>query len=450
MFSVCCLSNDVPRLAALLELFRPVAGELVVAVDDRVDARPLSALADLVFTFPFAEPADRARQWLHEQTTGDWVFWIDGDEAPSRALLDAVAAPPSDVTHCYVPRRWLWRDGWLDEPPWRPDWQLRLVRKEAARFPGRTHIGLAADGPRRYLEAPLYHLDLLLKDRIAREEQVRRFDRARPGLRLGGRPLNEAYYLPESRDPKVAPIPEEDAAIVDLVLRPQPPNTVVGAEPVPARREEIDARWAERSLPESAYRASLELVDAPESLVAGEVCMIDVRVTNLGSETLPRELPEIRLAYQGLPSQLRTQLPHDLPPGEVTLVPVALEAPEEPGVYVVEIDLVHERHRWFRCGVEVQLEVVPRRRVVILVGQPPGDAAYDAQIEGLLATFDPTLEPLLVGPKPDWLRDRFGVEAAARPPTWRPDAVRALPGSRRYDRIRLRFGARRLRRRARG
>ena len=64
--------------------------------------------------------------------------------------------------------------------------------------------------------------------------------------------------------------------------------------------------------------------------------------------------------------------------------------------------------------------------------------------------IDPTLEPLLVGPKPDWLRDRFGVEAAARPPTWRPDAVRALPGSRRYDRIRLRFGARRLRRRARG
>src|SRR5262245_60147555 len=48
--SVCCLSGGPPeRLAAILRLLRPVADEIVVGVDDRVDLRalgPVQALAD--------------------------------------------------------------------------------------------------------------------------------------------------------------------------------------------------------------------------------------------------------------------------------------------------------------------------------------------------------------------------------------------------------------------
>ncbi len=450
MLSVCCLSNDVPRLAALLALLRPVAGELVVAVDDRADARPLARLADRLFAFPYADPPARTQQWLHEQSSGDWVFWVDGDEAPSRALLEALAAPPDDVTHCYVPRRWLWGDGWLDETPWRPDWQPRLVRRDAARFPGRVHVPLAATGPHRYLEAPLYHLDLLLKDRAAREAQVRRFERLQPGMRVAGRPLNEAYYLPESRAPRLAPVPAEDEPLVAAVLAPAAPPPAEGPPPPAATREEIDARWAERPLPAEAYRARIEPVVAPDPFVAGEVRAVDVRVTNLGVETLRPDLPEVRLAYRGLPSLLRTPLPHDLVPGETTLVPVVVEAPADPGTYAVTIDLVHERHRWFDCGVEVELVVRPRRRAVVLVGQPPGDEAFDRRVEEVLAGLDPELEPLLVGPRPDWLRDRFGVEASERPPASRPDAVRVVPAGRRRDRLLLRLRARRLSRHARG
>ena len=145
--------------------------------------------------------------------------------------------------------------------------------------------------------------------------------------------------------------------------------------------------------------------------------MIDVGVTNLGTETWAwgwHGRPEIRLSYLGLDHAERTPLPHDLAPGETTTVPLAVRAPDRPGRVAITVDLVHERHRWFDCGAAIALDVQPRRRAVVLVGQPPGDAAFDRQVDDVLLGLDPGVEPLLVGPKPDWLRDRFRVPAQAR------------------------------------
>jgi hypothetical protein len=452
MLSVCCLSGGPPaRLAALLGMLRDVADELVVAVDERVEPEALGAvseLADTLVRYPFAPPVERPFAWLHALCRGDWIFRIDDDEVPGVALLEALRTPDERLTHVFVPRRWLWRDGFLDADPWAPDWQLRLVRRGAARFPGRMHVPIAAAGPHAYLEAPLYHLDLAVNDPAARAEKVRRYDRERAGLRLGGRPLNEAYYLPESREPRVAPVPPEDTPLVRAVLEASP---VQGAgAPAGLRlatREEIDALWVERALPESAYRARLEAGRVP-AFVAGEVKQVDVRVTNLGTETWSHgseAAPEIRLSYSGLPDALRTPLPHDLEPGATTLVPVSIAAPEQPGRHRISLDLVHERQRWFGAAVPLELEVRPRRRAVVLVGQPPGEEPFDRRVDDALAALDPALEPLLVGPRPDWLRDRFGAEAQADPPA-RADAVVVVPAGRRRDRLRLRFAARQLRR----
>jgi hypothetical protein len=217
-----------------------------------------------------------------------------------------------------------------------------------------------------------------------------------------------------------------------------------------ATREEVDAWWGERPLAADAYRARIE-IDRVDPAVAAEVVELDARVTNLGTETWrhgPYGLPEIRVSYRELPDALRTPLPHDLAPGATALVPVAVRAPDEPGRHRLTIDLVHEHHRWFEQGAEIELEVRPRRRAVVLVGQPPGDAAFDARVDELLARLDPELEPLLVGPKPAWLRDRFHVEAHASPPE-HADEVHLVEAGRRRDRLRQRLRARRLRRNAR-
>ena len=63
--SVCCQSGDPGRLAALLPIVRPVADEIVVAVDDRADLRllgPVSSLVDRLLVFPYADPPERAFQ----------------------------------------------------------------------------------------------------------------------------------------------------------------------------------------------------------------------------------------------------------------------------------------------------------------------------------------------------------------------------------------------------
>jgi hypothetical protein len=453
MLSVCCLSGEPRRLAGLLPLLRPVADELVVAVDDRADLGLLASVASLVdalFVVPYADPPERSFQWLHEQTQGDWVFRIDDDETPSPPLLELLAAPPADVELVFVPRRWLWQDGWLDQFPWRPDWQLRLVRRDAVSFPGLMHVPVRGERPARYVEAPLYHLDLLRSDHAARAAKARRYEPLRPGLRVGGLPLNVAYYLPEGRDLRVAPLPPEHRLLVDAVASADP---VPGPPPAAVRvsREAIDARWSDRPLPVTAYAARL-VPALLEPYVAGEVRALDVRVTNLGTETWAYGaggLPEIRLAYRGLASALRTPLPHALAPGATALVPVVIEAPDDPGRHRFTLDVVHERHRWFECGVDLELEVRPRRRALVLVGQPPGDASFDGRVDEALAALDPALEPLLVGPKPDWLRDRFGVPAADDVPREPAETVVALAAGRRRDRIRLEWRARRLRRHAR-
>ena len=49
---------------------------------------------------------------MHSLCTQDWILWVDDDEIPSAALVTGVreAIADSAVTHCFVPRRTLWRD----------------------------------------------------------------------------------------------------------------------------------------------------------------------------------------------------------------------------------------------------------------------------------------------------------------------------------------------------
>ena len=58
----------------------------------------------------------------------------------------------------------------------------------------------------------------------------------------------------------------------------------------------------------------------------------------------------------------------------------------------------------------------PRRPAVVLVGQAPGEEAFDRKVDELLGRLDASLEPVVIGPKDDWLRDRFGTEAHSTPP----------------------------------
>jgi hypothetical protein len=44
-------------------------------------------------------------------------------------------------------------------------------------------------------------------------------------------------------------------------------------------------------------------------------------------------------------------------PGKGTVVMLAVEVPEQPGRYVLEVDVVHELVRWFRCASRLEVEM---------------------------------------------------------------------------------------------
>jgi hypothetical protein len=382
------MTVDPPaQVAATLACLRSVADEIVVAVDTRVDPAELGAyreVADKLVRFDFRPPIDRPRAWHYSQCSGEWIFSIDGDEVPSAALVDQLPdlVEARDVQQYALPRRWLFPDAatWLGELPWWPDFQFRLVRNDATlAVRSDVHGGIVPVQPTRYLDAPLYHLDCVLRPVEERLAKAREREESDPGrVAHGGGSLNDVLYLPERHDPAdLRPVPDEDLSLIDRALASgQDAPVAVLLPPVEmpvAPAADIDAVAAPVSLPDDAYRVSLELFDRDERMAPGERRPVYLRVTNLGTTWWPwawEQEPRIRVTYHWKAMDgetlvyegVRSPLPARLDPGETQIVPVWVEAPADAGRYVLEFDLVHEHVRWFESPLVVEMDVADRDR----------------------------------------------------------------------------------------
>ena len=365
-------------MRALLEPLRGVADEIVVAADSRVDPAELAehaAVADRLIRFERKTP-NAALAWLHEQCRGDWVLTIAGDEVASTALIDALPELTGSrrALQVWLPMRWTFPDPrrWLHAWPWFPDFHNRLVRNDGTlRFPGAKHTHAAQALPARWVEPPLYHLDLVLLSTEERRSKVERYEAQTPGLALpGGAPLNETYYLPELRS-GLSPerVPPEDVELLEAVLRAEPGDALAPEVPRVTSVAELGGAWEGRAFAESGYRARLEWFEPSRALHLrpGESRAVHVRVANLGTERWSWGLeasPAIRLGYRVTPvgggevwEGPRSPMPHELWPGEDCIVPVVVQAPERRGEYRAEIGLVHDPVRWFGSTLEAELTV---------------------------------------------------------------------------------------------
>ena len=440
--SVCCLTRGpTARVAAQLALLRDVADEVVVGLDTSVDAElahPLAEVADVLVHYPYLDPVDRPVGWVHSLCTRDWILWVDDDEIPSAALVDSLRDVIADgsVTHCFVPRRTLWRDAAsaLQGPPWVPDFQLRLVLNDprVVWFPGITHWPIQALGPHRYLDAPLYHTDLLLNPEERRRAKVRRYESAVPGRRVAGLPMNDAYFLPEDRPSvELAPVapPDRDTIARILELEPWPEPSPPTVPLRTASRVEIDEHWHGAPATDELYRGRLEVVEGHEPFAVGEQRGIVVRVENDGSHVWPQGgvgWPSVAVAYRWLDDTgatvvaegLRTRLPSTLAPGDSLIVPVDVLAPHVPGTHVLVLDLLHEHARWF--GTELALQIDVRAALsVALLGEDDESARLAA---AALAELAPDVRPLVLTASPDATSELHGYGAA-------PDARGYVLGS---------------------
>jgi (heptosyl)LPS beta-1,4-glucosyltransferase len=113
----------------------------------RVEQRPFTN---------FAEQRNAALDWA----SGEWVFFLDADERVGRRLAnEARAALDREVAGFWVPRRNVILGHRMRGGGWWPDKQLRLLRRERARYdPARgVHEVAILDGPAGELAAPIIH-----------------------------------------------------------------------------------------------------------------------------------------------------------------------------------------------------------------------------------------------------------------------------------------------------
>jgi hypothetical protein len=415
--SICAVTRGCSnRLTALLAQLHPLAEEIVVALDERaeLEAAALTAVADRVVLFSHRDPGDSVIPWLHAQCDSDWILNVDDDEVPSEALLrELPMLLGAEVTHWWLPRRWLVGsvEIYLDEPPWIPDYQLRLYRNDPAtlRFSDEFHRPVIVSGPAGFARSPIWHLDCLLNSFEHRRDKAIAYERARRGMRVAGLAHNGGFYLPElMAHSRRGCVPVDDVAFIRHVLDAAPPTHRLRRGAVRrAERTEIDAYWPGAPYDSWLYPATLTRVDRLDSLAAEAQHVVTISVANLGHATWhygPEASPLIMIGTRWLNESgelveegIHTPLPADLRPSSSLDIPVHVVAPSRPGTHRLSVSLVHEHVRWFGRALEWEVEVTPAHRVAVIgTGQPLEEALDRIQLE-------PELEPVLLPSLNDYL-----------------------------------------------
>jgi hypothetical protein len=388
------------RPAAVLATLRGVADEIIVAVDSRAPTdghADLAAVADRLIVYPYAGPVDRVMPWLFNQARGDWVFLIDDDEIPSVDLIEGLPGLLADesVVHVSLQIGWLYPDAgtYLAEWPWQPHYAARLLRRDTRliRFSDETHRSVLTAGPGRFVDLVLWHADALLRTREERLAKAAKYESDRPGLRIAGRALNVAFYVPELWcDPMLEALPDSEREHVEAVLGAGPQAGDRRAALEIAEREEIDRFWPLGH--SGALAGRLELLDEPHSLTAGEERKLEVLVHNTGATAWAwgeDAVPEVRVGARWYDVsgaelaelEIHTPLAAPLAPGEHARLPVHVRAPEAQGRYRVHVDLIQEHVKWFDVGDEREVAVQRQRRIAVTGDdETVGDVAAILQV----------------------------------------------------------------------
>jgi len=376
-----CITTRGPadRARALLELLRPHVDEIVLAVDRNGGLGTLDACADLAdrrLVYELERSPVWLAGWIMHQCSGDWILRLDDDEAPSAALLGSLPELIADryPTVIRIDRRWLYRasDRYITSFPWSFEYQARLVRNVPSlwRFEGRVHMGGEWLGEVRTTDLAIYHLLLLTSSVEARRAKREWYESLVPGLAVEEFPLEDMYVPEEMEVIDTAPVPAPDLPLLETMLAPKEPApaTDAGAAVEQITAAEIALYNTDRPVSENAYHAEIEFVFARRELPPGALRHFEVVVENKGDELwrpADGRPPEILLGWRWrdlradrcLREEGRMPFTETVRPGQRTRLDLLVRTPSVPGAYALELDVVHEHVRWFRCEAAVPVVV---------------------------------------------------------------------------------------------
>jgi hypothetical protein len=207
-------------------------GEIVVCVDRMTTdhtmriARRFTGQVHLVQTAGYIE---RSLMEMASLCSKEFILRIDDDEALGgdwdREPIHWTAGF-NDVTHFFVPRRWIAPPGdrFIADPPWFPDLQMRLFRNDPSliTWPVEIHDMTTVKG-RGLIRTDRWidHYDLLIRSREEREEKCRRYRTVRPAKHLSH------FYLWEDSAVQLVPTDASGFAhAVERALSPLEPKSI--------------------------------------------------------------------------------------------------------------------------------------------------------------------------------------------------------------------------------
>ena len=153
--------NEASNISDCLDSLSWADGLVVLdslSTDETVElARAKGAV---VFQHPFHDYASQRNKGL-EMVESDWIFFVDADERATpelaREVREVIANRPE--TGWWVPRRNYIFGKWIRHTGWYPDYQLRLLKRDKARYdPTReVHEVVILEGAAGHLQNTLTH-----------------------------------------------------------------------------------------------------------------------------------------------------------------------------------------------------------------------------------------------------------------------------------------------------
>lgn len=106
----------------------------------------------------------KQKNWAIPQAKNDWVWVIDSDELPEKALLNEIRQFLSEVkAHidlAYIPRKNLFWGEFMGKASAYPDYQSRLFKRDKGKYQDKeVHAQLEVPGDHVYLKNALVHDD---------------------------------------------------------------------------------------------------------------------------------------------------------------------------------------------------------------------------------------------------------------------------------------------------
>jgi ubiquinone/menaquinone biosynthesis C-methylase UbiE len=149
----------------------------------------------------------------------------------------------------------------------------------------------------------------------------------------------------------------------------RPGGVIVFQIPSHLTHEYLTQTSSELPLSKAACQAQLKFLSGATILKPGTTAVLQFEVTNISKEEwLQRRVHPLNLGNHWLDARrrlllvddARSPLPGRLSGGEKATIPLIIRAPEKPGRYYLEVDLVQEGIRWFKNAGSTTL-LVPIR-----------------------------------------------------------------------------------------